>query len=88
MEDIDNCKSINDKYGHPAGDRILKSFSVIPESCLRKSDVVVRMGGEGFVAPLPNADGATLLLVAERIGRYMESMCLDEIKSHLKTTIS
>jgi diguanylate cyclase (GGDEF)-like protein len=51
--DIDHFKSINDRFGHPAGDEILKLFATIVVSSLRISDLSGRIGGEEFAALLP-----------------------------------
>jgi diguanylate cyclase (GGDEF)-like protein len=51
--DIDHFKSINDRFGHPAGDEILKLFATIVNSNLRISDLSGRIGGEEFAALLP-----------------------------------
>ncbi len=60
MIDVDNFKSFNDRYGHKAGDMILKSLGDILQANTRKSDVSCRYGGEEFVVVMPNAttDGA------------------------------
>ena len=60
MIDIDNFKNFNDRYGHKAGDMILKSLGEILQANTRKSDVCCRYGGEEFVVVMPNAtmDGA------------------------------
>jgi len=55
MIDVDNFKSFNDRYGHKAGDMILKSLGDILLSNTRKSDVSCRYGGEEFVVVMPNA---------------------------------
>jgi diguanylate cyclase len=52
--DIDDFKKINDTYGHPGGDAVLKSFSSIIKKCNRKSDLVGRIGGEEFAIALPD----------------------------------
>ncbi len=52
--DIDNFKSINDSYGHPAGDKVLKAFAKIMRSRLRETDVYARFGGEEFFIIFPN----------------------------------
>lgn len=67
MIDIDHFKQINDTYGHMAGDRILKSFSSVIKDAFRDSDMLVRMGGEEFlaIARFTTRDSASTL--AERL---------------------
>jgi diguanylate cyclase (GGDEF)-like protein len=62
--DLDNFKSINDTYGHDEGDRTLCTFTKNLQKDLRTSDVIVRWGGEEFLAVLPNTniDGARLVV--------------------------
>jgi diguanylate cyclase (GGDEF)-like protein len=62
--DLDNFKSINDQYGHLVGDDVLKSFSDVVRSMIRRSDIVGRIGGEEFALALPETDlnGAIHLL--------------------------
>lgn len=62
--DVDNFKSINDKYGHEAGDHALQQLAQNLQDCLRKSDILARWGGEEFLAILPstNADGTRHIL--------------------------
>ena len=73
MVDIDHFKLINDKYGHPVGDKVLQKVSITLQACLRDSDVVCRYGGEEFCLILPecSADGARK--TAERIRRSIAS---------------
>src|SRR2546426_904570 len=51
--DIDHFKEVNDRFGHPAGDRVLKGFSEIMVRSSRETDIIARYGGEEFVALLP-----------------------------------
>lgn len=67
IADIDHFKSINDEHGHPVGDAVLKSFSQIIASSVRRSDFVGRFGGEEFVLILPSATAGTALSVISRV---------------------
>ncbi len=57
LMDLDHFKLLNDTYGHAAGDLVLQRFSALLTQMLRRSDVVVRHGGEEFVAVMPDIDG-------------------------------
>ena len=66
--DIDHFKQVNDTHGHLAGDYVLKRFSQMIASCVRKDlDWVVRYGGEEFLIVLPETDVEGASVVAERI---------------------
>ena len=57
MVDIDHFKSVNDTYGHPAGDRVIKSLSRLLKKRLRKTDIIGRYGGEEFAVILSGTRG-------------------------------
>jgi diguanylate cyclase (GGDEF)-like protein len=67
MVDLDHFKQINDTYGHPFGDEVLKQVANTLVAEARKVDIVARYGGEEFVLVLPNTDVAGARIVAERI---------------------
>lgn len=65
--DIDNFKSINDQYGHDAGDAVLRNLARTLSGTLRAGDTLVRWGGEEFLIILPNTDCATARHVMARL---------------------
>jgi len=69
MIDIDFFKSLNDRFGHHAGDQVLRDVSSILMKDMREVDTVARYGGEEFVIILPETGGSGARLVAERLRR-------------------
>jgi diguanylate cyclase (GGDEF)-like protein len=67
MIDIDRFKRVNDTYGHPVGDRVIKSLSRLLKQRLRANDVVGRYGGEEFAVIMVDTDGSAALKVLEGI---------------------
>ena len=65
--DLDNFKSINDRYGHAIGDRVLEIFAEVASSYLRRIDLFGRLGGEEFAALLHDTTRDRALAVAEQI---------------------
>lgn len=65
--DLDRFKSINDRYGHLVGDRVLRKFAHIAVSELRSTDLLGRIGGEEFAAILFGAESGSAVATAERI---------------------
>src|SRR2546430_3555204 len=69
MLDSDFYKSINDNYGHDAGDDVLREFAVRIRKSIRGIDLACRYGGEEFVIVMPETDMAVATMVAERLRR-------------------
>ncbi len=67
MIDLDHFKSINDTYGHAAGDEVLRSVASIGKSIFRSCDMFARLGGEEFVCLLPGTDEPGAVMVAEKL---------------------
>ena len=67
MLDLDDLKSVNDRFGHIAGDQVLRSVSEIVRSGVRKIDVAARYGGDEFVALLPETDPTGGWVLAEKV---------------------
>jgi len=85
--DIDHFKSINDRFGHPAGDEILKLFATVVTANLRISDLVGRIGGEEFAAMLPCSVEETLL-AAERVREAFQNCGIEADDVAVDTTVS
>jgi diguanylate cyclase (GGDEF)-like protein len=67
MFDIDNFKNINDQYGHPCGDQVIKAIADYLINTSRSSDVLSRIGGEEFTLILPAQSEANIMSIIERI---------------------
>jgi diguanylate cyclase (GGDEF)-like protein len=74
MIDIDHFKHVNDTYGHPTGDRVLKRLARLLQQRLRRSDIIGRYGGEEFAVILPGADGAAAQHVIDDLRRHFGSV--------------
>ena len=71
--DIDNFKHLNDTYGHPAGDRVIRAVSVILLNTSRRVDRVARIGGEEFAIVLSDTNSTAALRLAERLRQAISS---------------
>jgi diguanylate cyclase (GGDEF)-like protein len=67
MMDVDGLKSINDRYGHMTGDKVLTDIARILKSSIRESDVLARFGGDEFIILMPNADAEDGYSLSSRI---------------------
>jgi diguanylate cyclase (GGDEF)-like protein len=67
MIDLDHFKSVNDRYGHAAGDDVLRAFVGIAKRCLRRQDLIGRYGGEEFCILLPDTEPQAAVQVAQRL---------------------
>ncbi len=88
MLDIDHFKTINDSYGHIAGDKILVEISCMIKAMLRKHDILLRYGGEEFVAVLPGASTHDTKVVADRIRSLIEQNDVKYIDNRIHVTVS
>jgi diguanylate cyclase (GGDEF)-like protein len=88
MLDVDHFKSINDRYGHPFGDEVLRMISVALGASCRSEDVVCRYGGEEFAVLLPNTNAVAASELAERLRRAIEGEAMKFKGQVVKVTSS
>lgn len=79
--DLDSLKATNDKYGHQAGDNLLKQFSDIIKANIREEDTGARLHGDEFSVLLPATNGQQGIIVAERIRKFTEELLANNIRS-------
>lgn len=75
--DIDRFKYVNDTFGHPAGDRVIKYIAALCKKMIRKSDYCGRLGGEEFAIMMPETGLADAYTVTERIRASFEKALID-----------
>jgi diguanylate cyclase len=88
MADLDLFKRINDTHGHEVGDQMLMHFANLIKSVLRKSDALVRYGGEEFTLILPETDERGAVLVLARLQQLMKRSPLKFEGREINTTFS
>ncbi|MDP2432113.1 MAG: GGDEF domain-containing protein [Pseudomonadota bacterium] len=88
MVDLDYFKKINDDFGHAAGDQMLMHFTSLIRSVMRKSDALVRYGGEEFTLILPDTDARGAHFVLGRLQQVMARTPLNYEGKQINTTFS
>jgi diguanylate cyclase (GGDEF)-like protein len=86
--DLDHFKTMNDTYGHLAGDEVLRGVSAQVIKLIRAEDVFSRYGGEEFVILVRGIDQANVVLFAERVRRAIEKLIIVYETHALRATIS
>jgi diguanylate cyclase (GGDEF)-like protein len=88
MLDIDHFKSINDRYGHPAGDFVLKQVAGTITRTARETDVIGRVGGEEFLIILPNEAAGEAMVVLQRLRQLVAELNLEWEGQPIRCSIS
>jgi diguanylate cyclase (GGDEF)-like protein/PAS domain S-box-containing protein len=88
MLDLDNFKDVNDRYGHPTGDTVLRLFSETCAKTLRCTDIIGRLGGEEFGILLPDTDAEGAKTLAERVRQDIERTAFPSAGGRFSITVS
>ena len=88
LTDIDHFKKVNDTYGHPTGDEVLRRVAVILKASARKIDIVARYGGEEFAIVLEGTDRAGARQLAERIRQEVAQQSFASPQGPFQVTLS
>ena len=88
--DVDHFKAVNDDYGHAAGDEVLRGLAQRVLSGIRGFDTAIRLGGEEFVMLMPNVDGGSAVIAANRLREMIDvtPFEIDDKGQTLKVTMS
>jgi len=86
--DADHFKSVNDDYGHPAGDAFLIALANELKKLVRDTDIAARFGGEEFAVILPQTDIDEAMILAERIRAGVEKMSIEHDGQKITRTVS
>lgn len=86
--DIDHFKSINDRFGHEVGDRVLNGFAAVAEACMRSTDQLYRIGGEEFCFILPDTTLPDAIAVAERVRQNFAGTSVKAASGTARATVS
>ncbi len=88
LTNVDNLQSINEQYGHHAGDMVLRTFANTLTTNLRTGDYIGRVGGEEFLLLMPNTSDDGALQMAERLRLATGQICLTEREQEIRFTAS
>jgi two-component system, cell cycle response regulator len=88
LTDIDHFKKVNDNYGHPIGDVVLRGVAAVVRDCVRKVDLAARYGGEEFAIVLEGTDLAGARMLAERIRAEVQKQVFSSEKGNFGCTLS
>ncbi|HEX4462792.1 MAG TPA: diguanylate cyclase, partial [Polyangia bacterium] len=88
LTDIDHFKKVNDTYGHPTGDVVLRGVAQVVRDCVRKIDLAARYGGEEFAIVLEGTDAVGARQLAERIRAEVEKQQFPSSKGAFGCTLS
>ena len=88
MLDIDHFKKVNDTYGHPVGDVVLRELSQTAMKSIRNEDMLSRYGGEEFSILARNTDAQAIITLAERIRAAVEAQAIPVSAGIIKITVS
>ena len=88
LVDLDDFKSVNDRFGHPVGDDVLRWMAAMLRQALRLADVPCRYGGDEFVILLPDTEASDAKMVAERLQRAIAEHVFEHNGERIQCTVS
>jgi diguanylate cyclase (GGDEF)-like protein/PAS domain S-box-containing protein len=88
MVDCDHFKTVNDRWGHEAGDQVLGTLVRVSGETIRRADAVIRWGGEEFLLLLPDTGRETAIMVAERVRRAVAAATVENAGDTIAVTVS
>lgn len=88
MIDVDHFKSINDRYGHPVGDEVLRRLAAVAQTTIRSDDYFARYGGEEFCILLPSTLEKDAWILADRLRQTYAALVMEFGGEILRSTIS